>query len=217
MSLSSPLAQPAPEPSNSARREQEILDAVREVFTEKGFDGASMQDLARAAGMSVGNFYRYFPSKAAMIEAMIRRDIAEVEERFARIASADQPLPALRRELYDRIRNHACDFKDAPLWAEMNAVSLRNPEYASIMGTVETEVIGYLVQAFALSTGLPTESMRAQFSSHAHLILLLVKLSAMQSHTAPPAEAQALTELILRQVDHLLDEVAAAQPKDSEE
>ena len=39
-----------------------ILASVRRAFTEKGFDGASMQDLAREAGMSVGHFYRYFPS-----------------------------------------------------------------------------------------------------------------------------------------------------------
>ena len=51
-------------------REYEILDNIRHTFAEKGFDGASMQDLARAAGMSVGNFYRYFPSKAAMVEAI---------------------------------------------------------------------------------------------------------------------------------------------------
>ena len=38
-----------------------ILEAARRAFAEKGFDGASMQDIARAAGMSAGNFYRYFP------------------------------------------------------------------------------------------------------------------------------------------------------------
>ena len=43
------------------QRTLDILALVRVAFAEKGFDGASMQDLARAAGMSVGNFYRYFP------------------------------------------------------------------------------------------------------------------------------------------------------------
>ena len=43
------------------QRSVEILALVRQAFVEKGFDGASMQDLARSAGMSVGNFYRYFP------------------------------------------------------------------------------------------------------------------------------------------------------------
>ena len=81
------IAEPAVRP-----RELEILDQIRGIFAEKGFDGASMQELARAAGMSVGNFYRYFPSKAAMVEAMITRDLAEVEEKFACIAAAEDPL-----------------------------------------------------------------------------------------------------------------------------
>ena len=47
-------------PTTPDRRQTDILEAVHGTFVEKGFDGASMQDLARAAGMSVGNFYRYF-------------------------------------------------------------------------------------------------------------------------------------------------------------
>ena len=39
----------------------EILSRLRDAFAEKGFDGASMQDLARAAGISVGNFTAIFP------------------------------------------------------------------------------------------------------------------------------------------------------------
>ena len=51
-----------------------------------------MQDLARAAGMSVGNFYRYFPSKAAIVEQLIAHDLAEMEGHFAEIMTS--PFPA---------------------------------------------------------------------------------------------------------------------------
>ena len=47
-----------PTPPGTEQRIAEIIVSVRTAFAEKGFDGASMQDLARAAGMSVGNFYR---------------------------------------------------------------------------------------------------------------------------------------------------------------
>ena len=43
-------------------RTESILEGAKRAFAEKGFDGASMQDIARAAGMRAGNFYRYFPS-----------------------------------------------------------------------------------------------------------------------------------------------------------
>ena len=72
-----------------------ILESVKRAFAEKGFDGASMQDLARAAGMSAGNFYRYFPSKDAIVSAMIMRDLAEVKADFACLLASPDPAEAL--------------------------------------------------------------------------------------------------------------------------
>lgn len=74
-------------------RSADILNRIRSAFAEKGFDGASMQDLARAAGMSVGNFYRYFPSKDAIIAAMAAYDMAEMEADFAAVQSRTIPSP----------------------------------------------------------------------------------------------------------------------------
>ena len=106
-----------PLPANTGpERGAEILGRIRTAFAEKGFDGASMQDLARAAGMSVGNFYRYFPSKAAIVVAMVSRDMAEVAENFAAVLKDADPLVALRRKLEERISLEACA-EDGPLWA----------------------------------------------------------------------------------------------------
>lgn len=198
----------APPETPSRLREQEILAAIRHVFAERGFDGASMQELARAAGMSVGNFYRYFPSKAAMVEAIIRRDLDEVEGQFAMVAQAPDPLQALRVALHARIRHELCDCADAPLWAEITAAALRKPEIAEVTQRMEAEITRYLTRAFALSTGLSEGEATARFSAHARLIVMLVKASAMQ-HDTPGSEA--LTQLVLRHVDMLTDEIAAAR------
>src|SRR5262245_57788790 len=47
---------------DSAKRRQ-ILDGARRVFLEHGFDGASVNDIVRATGVSKGTIYAYFPSK----------------------------------------------------------------------------------------------------------------------------------------------------------
>jgi AcrR family transcriptional regulator len=69
--------------SGNARRPQrgaddgkmrQILDGARAVFLADGFDGASMNEIARAAGVSKGTLYVYFPSKVGMFEALIRHD-----------------------------------------------------------------------------------------------------------------------------------------------
>ena len=116
---------PFPTPA-AEERGLEILASIRQAFAEKGFDGASMQDLARAAGMSVGNFYRYFPSKAAIVQAMCGYDLAEIQGEFSEILSSDAPMAALR----ERILMHVAEegMKDGQLWAEITAASMRKPE-----------------------------------------------------------------------------------------
>jgi AcrR family transcriptional regulator len=53
-----------------ARREA-IVDAVRDVFAEKGFDGTTTRELARAAGVSEALLYKHFPSKESLYAAML--------------------------------------------------------------------------------------------------------------------------------------------------
>ncbi|MGP3911500.1 TetR/AcrR family transcriptional regulator [Nonomuraea sp. NBC_00507] len=52
------------------RREQ-LLDAALTVFAGKGVDGASVKDLAAAAGVTPGLLYRYFDSKEALVQALL--------------------------------------------------------------------------------------------------------------------------------------------------
>jgi AcrR family transcriptional regulator len=55
--------------SNEARRAA-IIQAVRRVFAEKGFDGTTTRELADAAGISEGLLFKHFPNKAALFTAM---------------------------------------------------------------------------------------------------------------------------------------------------
>jgi AcrR family transcriptional regulator len=82
---------------DSAKRRQ-ILDGARRVFLAHGFDGASMGEIAKAAGVSKGTLYVYFDSKEALFEALIieeRRSLAEVL--FQLDADDPDPRSVLRR------------------------------------------------------------------------------------------------------------------------
>ncbi|MBB3729969.1 TetR/AcrR family transcriptional regulator [Nonomuraea dietziae] len=52
------------------RREQ-LLDAALKVFAAKGVDGASVKDIAEAAGVTPGLLYRYFESKEALVTTLL--------------------------------------------------------------------------------------------------------------------------------------------------
>lgn len=56
---------------DSAKRRQ-ILDGARKVFLDRGFDGASMMDIAKAAGVSKGTLYVYFKDKDDLFDGMVR-------------------------------------------------------------------------------------------------------------------------------------------------
>lgn len=61
---------------DSSKRRQ-ILDGARKIFLDLGFDGASMGEIARAAGVSKGTLYVYFADKNRLFEAIVEREVFE--------------------------------------------------------------------------------------------------------------------------------------------
>ncbi|HWS35964.1 MAG TPA: helix-turn-helix domain-containing protein, partial [Actinoplanes sp.] len=67
------MAQRRTGPSKGDRREAAILDAARTLFAEQSFDTVTIDDLARAAGLSRTGFYFYFRTKSAVLTALMGR------------------------------------------------------------------------------------------------------------------------------------------------
>jgi AcrR family transcriptional regulator len=61
---------------DSSKRRQ-ILDGARKVFMNLGFDGASMGEIARSAGVSKGTLYVYFADKSRLFEAIVEEEALE--------------------------------------------------------------------------------------------------------------------------------------------
>jgi AcrR family transcriptional regulator len=69
---------PLGEEDSSKRRQ--ILDGARKVFMDLGFDGASMGEIARSAGVSKGTLYVYFADKSRLFEAIVEQEALERAE-----------------------------------------------------------------------------------------------------------------------------------------
>jgi AcrR family transcriptional regulator len=88
-----------PKRERGKQRVAALLDAAAAVFAEKGYDGATMTEIAERAGAAIGSLYQFFPSKEALAEALF--------DRFAeRAAAAFVPVEELApgcsaRELAD--------------------------------------------------------------------------------------------------------------------
>ncbi len=83
-------------------RPQELLDAAFEVFTEKGFSAARLEEIAARAGVGKGTLYLYFPSKEALLEALIDTALLPNVERLEQLV-AEWPgtTEALLRRIFD--------------------------------------------------------------------------------------------------------------------
>jgi AcrR family transcriptional regulator len=76
-------------------KKQVILDKAAALIARKGFDVATMMDVARACGTSKSHLYHYFPSKEDLLYAIVHEHITRQAQDLNRIVA--QPLPAEQR------------------------------------------------------------------------------------------------------------------------
>src|SRR5438132_8532685 len=78
-----------------------ILEATARILVKEGYDRASTNKIAEAAGCSVGSLYQYFPSKEALVAALIDRHMQQmteiIEQQAVRLMEA--PLAFAVREI----------------------------------------------------------------------------------------------------------------------
>src|SRR5690349_555496 len=86
-------------PRADARRNRErLLQAAKTVFRAGGAD-ASLEAVARRAGVGIGTLYRHFPTREALFEAVYRREVQQLWELAERLKNEAAPVEALRRWL----------------------------------------------------------------------------------------------------------------------
>lgn len=200
-----------PAPLAIEDRSTALLEAAKQAFAEKGFDGASMQDLAKAAGMSAGNFYRYFPSKNAIVAAMVEKDLSTVREDFESILQSADPAKALIATFERRIDEmNRCD---GPLWAEIDAAASRKPEIAAAVSAMEATVSEYLTTVFARISGRPLQDMQRSYAAECCFLMMLYKGAALwvvsKGYSTALDTRSALRKLILQTIRQTISDIAA--------
>jgi len=101
-------------------RRRAILEGAWACFARNGFHATGMAELATATGLTAANLYRYFPSKAALVAAIVEQAREEYLAEVARHAAQADPLEAILAILAYCV-NHARDPASARLWLEILA------------------------------------------------------------------------------------------------
>jgi AcrR family transcriptional regulator len=109
------------------QRKQAIVDAVRDVFAEKGFDGTTTRELAKAAGVSEALLYKHFPSKESLYAAML--DACAKGPTFAqfnRILALEPSTSTLVLMVYFTISHYVLQRPADPYKAALNCLLVRS-------------------------------------------------------------------------------------------
>jgi AcrR family transcriptional regulator len=86
------------DPAESSKRRQ-ILEGARQVFLSRGFDGASMGEIAKVAGVSKGTLYVYFDSKEKLFEALTTEEKKSLAEALFQLDADDPDVRAVLTRL----------------------------------------------------------------------------------------------------------------------
>jgi AcrR family transcriptional regulator len=126
-----------------------LLDAAEEVFAEKGFTPASLDDIARAAGYTKGAIYKHFATKEELFLAVSDRYWRRYFDNFAEVLSAATEVGS--RELDDiaeRWRQLSLDrgAEHAALGHEFTLYLLRNPDARERVAAKRSEVVEALAK-----------------------------------------------------------------------
>lgn len=141
-------------------RRKQVLDAAESCFTRSGFHGASMAEISKAAGMSIGHIYNYFDGKDAIIGAFVQMNVERVSEMMEEMAKRSDILQAL----LDNVEHSVYRDQQPGVWKlplEIFAEASRNPAIAAVVQAadkISREQLRALLVKGRTDRGLPTEA-----------------------------------------------------------
>jgi AcrR family transcriptional regulator len=90
--------------ADAARNRERVLEAAKTVFSAGGPE-ASLEAVARTAGVGIGTLYRHFPTREALFEAVYRREVQQLADLAERLKEGEaQPVEALRQWMRSNVR-----------------------------------------------------------------------------------------------------------------
>ncbi|MBB4260012.1 AcrR family transcriptional regulator [Bradyrhizobium sp. CIR18] len=84
--------------ADAVRNRERVLEAAKAVFNAGGPE-ASLEAVAKRAGVGIGTLYRHFPTREDLFEAVYRREVGQLSELAEHLRTAKDPVEALRRWL----------------------------------------------------------------------------------------------------------------------
>ncbi len=108
-------------------RQQRIVKAAERLFARKGYAEVAMEDIAERAGLAVGTIYNYFPSKSALLLAIVRRETESLLARGRKILEDPPRDPVAGVAAFTGIFLDDFTRDDRRLWRELFGAAIAEP------------------------------------------------------------------------------------------
>jgi len=108
-------------------REQRIVKAAERLFARKGYAEVAMEDIADRAGLAVGTIYNYFPSKSALLLAIVRCETESLLARGRKILEDPPRNPVAGVGAFTEIFLDDFTRDDRRLWRELFGAAIAEP------------------------------------------------------------------------------------------
>jgi AcrR family transcriptional regulator len=180
-------------------RMESILDAAEQLVAEVGYDEMSTNAVAARAGISPGSLYQFFRNKADILEGLIERCSAEVEQfwdaQLGDSAAATLPVDAV----VDRVMDALVAFKaERPAFWALFHGSVTSDALADAASRLDDQLAGRLDRLFAQrAPHLPPERCRLVAEVAVATVKSLMPLVVEQSRRGDPAPAIAELKRVL--------------------
>jgi len=155
-----------PRPSNTEARRREIVEGLMAAMAQSGYSGASIQAIARAAGLTPGLVHYHFESKQEVLLALVEELSRRVRARYeARLAGSAEPWDRLRAFLDAHLAlGQDADPRAVACWVAIGAEAVRLPEVRQVYEAAiaqQLETLQSLVREILVAEGRPTREARS--------------------------------------------------------
>lgn len=181
-----PLRKDRPTRSRYERRLEKILEHATEVFCERGYEGASMRDLSRAARMSLAGLYYYFESKEKLLYLIQKHTFSRIVEQL-RSRLAGEADPEQRVRLF--ILNHLEYFL-----AHQKAMKVLSHEDDALKNGYGAEVLAIKREYYRICRGLLDDLKQAaglEFETRLAVLSLFGMMNWIYTWHNPRVDADA--------------------------
>jgi AcrR family transcriptional regulator len=177
----------APLRSNARQNRERILQSAHDALTKSA--GASLNSIAKDAGVGIATIYRHFPTREALVLAVYRYEVQQVGDAAPRLLADHPPLEALREWLmrlaqYAMTKKGLADALSAA--ASSHAAGLADEAYGPVITAIRT-LLGACEDAGSVRHGLDPDDV----------LLAMNGLFRMNPDGDWPAQAGRLSDLLI--------------------